>query len=97
MAIISVYKIKSDIDEKCWRAAWKIVESSYGVDAICRNIFESEASIGDEVWALETACEKRTKLTGMLLEERDSGATHAFVQPMQGEPIFGISLSNLFE
>lgn len=97
MASISVYAIEGIDETSDWTDAWQIAETSYGIDAICRNIFESAASVDDDTLALRVACEERTKLTEALLRERDTSATHAFAHSVEGKPVFGIHLSNLFE
>lgn len=96
MAIVSVYAIPNCADEENWVSAWQVVQESYGVGAICRNILQSDAPLPDEALALEAALSHATPLNRILLEERNSGATHAFVQPEEGGAVFGVCLRSLF-
>lgn len=96
MAIVSVYAIQGLVDEENWVAAWQVVGESYGIGAICRNVLSSDAPLPDEALALEAALMQPTPLNKILLRERDSGATHAFVQPEEGAAVFGICLKSLF-
>lgn len=96
MAFISIYKINTAVEVSNWQAAWAVVENSYGIDAILRNIFESQASVEDETLALRAACEMQTNLASMQLREQSSDATHAFVQSENGNTKFGLDLNAIF-
>jgi len=96
MAIISVYAIKGIDADSNWTEAWDVVEQPYGGDAICRNVFQSDASVDDEISVLKNILSSDSTIREMLESEFDDGATHAFVQPQKGKPLFGLSLHKIF-
>ena len=96
MAIISIYAIEEMSEDSTWEEAWTIVEESYGVDAICRNVLESNANVEDEILSLKQLNTADSKLREILKSELDAGATHAFIQPLKGKALFGVSLKKIF-
>jgi hypothetical protein len=80
-----------------WLKAWQYVGANYGTDAVCRNVLHSPISPAEQIEELRKATEDKTRLWELLYKERLAGATHAFVQPIEGEALFGISLDELPE
>jgi hypothetical protein len=96
MATISIYEIEAAVDDTDWVDAWAVVENSYGIDAICRNVFESDVSVNDEVIALKEVSKMQSKLSNLLSHEYECGATHAFVHSKVGSAVFGVNLKHIF-
>jgi len=96
-AIISVYRLetKANADVYDWQLMWNFVGKHYGSEAICRNILYSKADVIDLGIALDLACDYKSELNSLLTDERENGATHAFVSPEMGAPVYGIYLEHL--
>ena len=94
-SVVSVYALDDSVDFKDWTEAWTHVDENYGFGAICRNVLQAQITPVERKKELRKATNERTRLCDILHEERLSGATHAFVQPVKGAAIYGISLKEL--
>jgi hypothetical protein len=93
--VVSVYALNPSDGYDDWLKAWQYVGANYGTDAVCRNVLHSPISPAEQIEEMRNATDDKTRLWALLHKERLAGATHAFVQPIEGEAIFGISLDEL--
>jgi hypothetical protein len=94
-SVVSIYAMHPGDGYDSWQKAWEYVGDNYGTGAVCRNILHSPISPEDQIEELRKATNRRTKLCDLLHEELLAGATHAFVQPIEGGALFGVSLDEL--
>ena len=96
-SVVSIYAMHPGDGYQSWQKAWEYVGDNYGTSAVCRNVLHSPISPAEQIEELRNATEDKTRLWALLHKERLAGATHAFVQPIEGGALFGISLDDLPE
>jgi hypothetical protein len=93
---LTVYQLKNFDNNDNWEDAWNFVEPNYGIDAICREVFNLDFTHDSVVNRLMSATLTGDEFFDFLLNEIEDGATHVFVHSLpKSKPIFGLKLSQL--
>lgn len=95
--VITIYRLENFRDEQDWESAWKIVKQGYGTEAVCSQVIQFNEGVDEIITLLSNSLSSKTAISEVLKEESMYMSTHAFVQPQNGDAVFGINITGLAE